>query len=128
MPHQCVKCNKIYDDGSTDILKGCECGGKFFFFIKKEALKNKKKQVVLNKEEREQIENDACEIIGVNKDELEHPIVLDLETIHILQPGKFEVDIVKLFNKNNPLVYKLEEGKYMIDLAESFKRNIDNKK
>ena len=127
MPHQCVRCNKIYEDASKEILKGCDCGGKFFFFIKKDALKKKQKEIALSKEEREQIEKDACDIIGVDKDDLEHPVVLDLETIHILQPGKFEVDIVKLFNKGNPLVYKLEEGKYMIDLAESFKREKESK-
>jgi len=125
MPHQCVRCNKIFDDGSDQILKGCDCGGKFFFFIKKSALEKRQKeveQVKLSEEEKDQIENDACDIIGVNKDELDHTVILDLETIRILQPGKFEVDIVKLFNKKNPLVYKLEEGKYMIDVAESFKR------
>ncbi|MFH1439995.1 MAG: Zn-ribbon containing protein [Candidatus Woesearchaeota archaeon] len=129
MPHQCVRCNQIYDDGSSQILKGCDCGGKFFFYIKKSALEKKEKEIKkLNQEEREQIEKDACDIIGVDIDELKHPVILDLETIHILQPGKFEVDLVKLFNKKNPLVYKLEEGKYMIDIAESFKRDSDNKK
>ena len=130
MPHQCVRCNKIYDDGSEEILKGCSCGGKFFFYIKKSAIEKRLKeteQIKLTNEEKEQIENDACDIIGVKKEDLEHPVILDLETIKILQPGKFEVDIVKLFNKKNPLVYKLEEGKYMIDLPESFKREKENK-
>ena len=34
MPHQCVKCSKIFKENSNEILKGCNsCGGKFFFFI-----------------------------------------------------------------------------------------------
>ena len=30
MPHQCVRCNTFYDDGSNVILKGCSCGGRLF--------------------------------------------------------------------------------------------------
>lgn len=127
MPHQCVRCNNMYDDGSSEILNGCNCGGKLFFYVKKEALEKKQMQLKLSTEEQQQIEKDVCDIIGVDKDDLEHPVVLDLETIQIMQSGKFHIDIVKLFNKKNPLVYKLEEGKYVIDLAESFKRDKDFK-
>ncbi|MBS3122838.1 hypothetical protein J4434_08205 [Candidatus Woesearchaeota archaeon] len=128
MPHQCVRCNNMYDDGSSEILNGCNCGGKLFFYVKKEALEKKQQQLKLSIEEQQQIEKDVCDIIGVDKDDLEHPVVLDLETVQIIQSGKFHIDLVKLFNKKNPLVYKLEEGKYVIDLAESFKRDNDFKK
>jgi len=49
------------------------------------------------------------------------PVVLDIEAIRVLKPGKYELDLVHLF-KNEPLVFKLEEGKYMIDLIETFKQ------
>ncbi|MEA2055536.1 MAG: Zn-ribbon containing protein, partial [Candidatus Thermoplasmatota archaeon] len=27
MPHQCLKCGKIFEEGSTQLLKGCpDCG------------------------------------------------------------------------------------------------------
>jgi len=54
--------------------------------------------------------------------------VLDIESVRVLKPGKFEIDLVHLFNKKNPLVYKLEEGKYIIDIAETFKRSADSRK
>ncbi|MEM2478681.1 MAG: Zn-ribbon containing protein, partial [Candidatus Pacearchaeota archaeon] len=47
------------------------------------------------------------------------PVILDLETIRALKPGKFEIDLVKLF-KGYPVIFKLEEGKYIIDLASTF--------
>ena len=47
------------------------------------------------------------------------PVILDIESINILKPGKYELDIVELF-KGKPLIYKLEEGKYVIDLASTF--------
>jgi len=35
MPHQCLKCGKVFEEGSAELLKGCsECGGNRFFFTK----------------------------------------------------------------------------------------------
>ena len=53
------------------------------------------------------------------------PVILDLESVRVIKPGKFEIDIVSLFNKRRPLIYKLEEGKYIIDLSTSLKTNKD---
>ncbi len=129
MPHQCVRCNTFYDDGSTEIIKGCKCGGKLFFYIKKEKLEQARKiaeEVILTPEEKEQIEQDVFDLVGseIDRDE---PVVLDLEAIRVLKPGKYELDLVHLF-KGEPLIFKLEEGKYMIDLVESFKKFTDKAK
>lgn len=51
------------------------------------------------------------------------PVILDLESVRVLKPGKYELDIVNLFSKKRPLIYKLEEGKYVIDLASTIKIN-----
>ena len=119
MAHQCVRCNKMYEDGNNQILKGCsDCGGKFFFFIKKEYIDEAKEITSqLSNEDKERIESDVFDIIGYKEDK---PVVLDLASINILKPGKFEIDLVRLF-KGEPMVYRLEEGKYIIDLAETFK-------
>lgn len=35
MPHQCLKCGKIFEEGSAQLLKGCpDCSGNRFFFTK----------------------------------------------------------------------------------------------
>ncbi|MBI2148865.1 hypothetical protein HYU23_04240 [Candidatus Woesearchaeota archaeon] len=119
MPHQCVRCNRIYPDASSEILKGCgSCGGKFFFFVKKEALEQAKEAIShLTNEDKQRIEKDVMDIIGYEEDK---PIILDLASVNILKPGKFELDIVRLF-KGEPMVYRLDEGKYIIDIAETFK-------
>jgi uncharacterized protein len=121
MPHRCVRCGKFYEDSSHDILKGCSCGARLFFYVKK---KQQAEALVenLTVSEKKHIEDDIYHIIGEEKREEEVPIVLDIESVRILRPGKFELDLVNLFNKKHPLVYKLEEGKYVIDLAESFLR------
>lgn len=128
MPHQCVRCGNMYDDGSKEILSGCKCGAKLFFYIKKDRLEQAKEiSDNLSKKEKKQIEDDVLDIIGTDK-KAEKPVILDLESIRVLKPGKFELDLVHLFNKKEPLVYKLEEGKYVIDIAETFKRNADSEK
>ena len=120
MPHQCVRCNAFYDEKAQEVLKGCSCGGRMFFFIKKEKLEKMKEMTAnLTTAEKEQIEEDVREIVGQTEDN-EEPVVLDLETVRIMEPGKYELDIVQLF-KNEPLIYKVDEGKYIIDLIRSFK-------
>ena len=127
MPHQCVRCNTFYEENATELLKGCSCGGKLFFFIKKEKLEKMRDMAVsLTANEKEQIEKDVRDIMG-EEDEAEEPVVLDLETIRVLKPGKYELDLVQLM-KNEPLIYKVDEGKYIIDLIRSFSGGKKGKK
>ncbi len=115
MPHQCIHCGTIYDDGDEAILKGCRvCGGKVFFYISQKKLeKMKELQKKLSQEEKKEIEKDVKDLIGDVKEDM--PIVLDLETIQIEEPGKYDIDLVKLFKKEG-VIYKIEEGKYIIDI------------
>lgn len=129
MPHQCVRCNEFYDDGSDVILKGCSCGAKLFFFVRKEKLEKVKKVreefAKLSPEEKRQVEEDVLQLVGENTDP-DLPVILDLEAIRVVKPGQFELDLVQLFNAENPLVYKIGEGKYVIDIAESFRRKSED--
>lgn len=126
MPHQCVRCNKFYEDGSNEIIEGCQCGAKLFFFIRKEKLEKmravQEQFVALPEEEKKQIEKDVFSVMGVEEEEQDEPVVLDIESIRVVKPGKFELDLVHLFDKKNPIIFKLGEGKYMIDLPETFRR------
>ena len=132
MPHQCTKCGKVYPDASEELLKGCNCGSKFFYYIKQEkfdSLQSEVQKVMeeLEKTDIDQIEKDIRELTGLDK-KPDEPVILDLESIKVIKPGKFEIDIVSLFSKNRPLIYKLGEGKYIIDIASSLDtKNIKNK-
>ncbi len=128
MAHQCVHCGRILKEANNEILEGCaNCGGKFFFFIRDENLEfrereNKISLEELNKADKEKIEEDVRDILKIEDEFV--PVVLDVESIKILGPGKFEIDIVSLMNRK-PVVIKLEEGKYIIDLESM---NLDKKK
>lgn len=137
MPHQCVHCAKVYPDAAKELLAGCSCGSHFFYFIKKEYYDKINKEITgelaeeiqskieeINKLDKVKIEKDVREIIGLAEQE-DIPVILDLESIRVLKPGKYELDIVNLFNKKRPLIYKLEEGKYIIDLASTLKLNAE---
>ena len=119
MPHQCVHCSKIIPAASKEILEGCgNCGGKFFFYIRDEQAKliEETKQIPLKEFDsidKKKVEEDVRSILKIEDDE--KPVILDLESVRILGPGKFELDLVSLLNRR-PIVFKLEEGKYIIDL------------
>ncbi len=124
MPHQCVKCSQIIPAGSKELLEGCSnCGGHFFFYIRDEQLeKIKEKPLEIPEPQKEKIEKDVREIAGITEEDA--PVILDFESVRVTGEGKFEIDIVNLFQKGRPLIYKLEEGKYIIDLATTLERSM----
>ena len=128
MPHQCVKCSRMIESGSGEIIQGCkECGGRFFFYIKEGQLEELKNKVIeIPEQEKEKVEKDIREIAGITDEEA--PVILDIESIRVTGEGKFELDLTKLFQKGKPLVYKLEEGKYIIDLASTLKKSLEEGK
>jgi len=56
------------------------------------------------------------------------PVILDIESVRVVGDGKFEIDIINLFRKDRPLIYKIGEGKYIIDLSSTLERNIKDLK
>ena len=123
MPHLCVHCGKIYPPGSKELLEGCNsCGGHFFFYIRENQLqKIKESPIEIPQEEKKAIEKDIREMAGIT--DAKAPVILDFESVRVIGSGKFEIDIVNLFRKDRPLIYKLEEGKYIIDLASTLGQN-----
>lgn len=142
MPNQCIHCSEVYPDGAKQALEGCsKCGSRFFFFMSNEKYNKilsaravKEKEIAqgipqnqqdetlsiideLSSDDKKHMEQDVREIMGV--EEIDAPVILDLETVKVTGPGKYLLDIPNLFSKERPLVYKLEDGKYVIDLAAS---------
>lgn len=120
MPHQCIRCGKIYSSGSKQLLEGCDaCNSKFFFFIKEKDLQESKEIIAkLTPNTVKQMEKDVREIVSekVPKDK---PIILDFETVRMTEPGKFMIDIGSLF-RGKPVIINISDGKYYIDLQSVF--------
>jgi len=124
MPHQCVKCSRMIAAGSRELLAGCQkCKGHFFFYVRDDQLeKIKKTPVIIPDEEKKQVEKDIRKMAGITEEDA--PVILDIESVRVTGDGKFEIDIVNLFKRDRPLIYKLEEGKYIIDLSSTIGKNI----
>lgn len=122
------------------------CHGKFFFYIKDEVSQRKNPPATLassniktfeteapekqahagvspegqetfiefDNVDKKKVEADVRSILGIEDED--KPVVLDVESVRVLSPGKFEIDIASLMNRK-PIVFKLEEGKYVIDLS-----------
>ncbi len=134
MPNKCTKCGKVHSDDANYLLStGCDaCGGRFFFFIRDEQLPEIDAEVShITKKEMKEIEKDIRSILPIkarkkkDKEEKqkEETIVLDIEAIKVIKPGKYRINVDTLFNQR-PVVIKVGTGKYEIDfsvLVEKFK-------
>jgi predicted nucleic acid-binding Zn-ribbon protein len=69
MPHQCLKCGKIFEEGSAQLLKGCsECNGNRFFFTKEPL--GEKERAVITEEIGKDINSAIIELMGPEGEEL----------------------------------------------------------
>ncbi len=113
MPHQCLKCDKVFDNTDDAIIRGCpNCGSKLFLYIKK--IPDKQEDAELSKVQKDLILKEAENFVDLK--ESDGPIFFKLENIRILAPGKYEIDVNQLLKKNKPLIYRVQDGTYLIDL------------
>ena len=132
MPNKCTKCGKIHSDDAPYLLKsGCDnCGSKFFFYVREESLKKAEIEMKnLTVKEIDEIEHDIREIISETEKPIEEDetVILDIEAVHVIKPGKYRIDVTNLFNQR-PIVIRVGTGKYEIDLStmmSHFKRKRD---
>jgi uncharacterized protein len=177
MPHQCLKCGHVFEEGSSQLLKGCPgCGGNRFFFTKqplnetereimskeigqdlttrimelavernKDTLKGTETWITLKpKDLRKMIENQKEQKKPEEEIPLAEPISDDQrnaiiekikaevdhsdtpETIGVEQPGKYNIDLKGLLEKEPIVIQK--DGTYTIHLPSLFKMREEKKK
>lgn len=113
MPHRCVKCGREYRTNECEILKGCrECGGKKFIFVPlvERQVEQKPPEQVTVREEKKPKEEENEDIIPVSD-------YNRLESIRIVSPGTYELNIEKLAGSDERVVgVGKGEGSYLVDL------------
>ena len=116
MPHKCTKCGREYEDGSTEILKGCaSCGGKKFLYIKQDEIHRD----VLEEKSIDEIADESKEEVLeiVEPGEKKNVEMYDrVETIRIVAPGTYELNLEKMAQSDERIVSVGKEGSYVIDL------------
>src|SRR5512136_2330194 len=116
MPHKCTKCGREYKDGSTEILKGCEsCGGKKFLYVKDEEIH---KDVLEEKTIEEIAEESNEEVLEIIEPKEKKAVEMydRVETIRIVAPGSYELNLEKMAKTDERVVSVGKEGSYIIDL------------
>ncbi len=117
MPHKCVRCGKEYRTNECEILKGCrECGGKKFVFIPQVEREPEKEPVTpvtsaaspeTQDKEKEPDTAPDVPLLGTDR----------LESIRIVAPGTYELNIEKLATSDERVVgIGKGEGSYLVDL------------
>ncbi len=112
MPHKCTKCGKTYEDGSEEVLKGCECGNRLFFYIRKITDEEAKEL-----DAREIKVSDASDAPkeSETKEEDEGDDIWNVK----VEDGVFQIDVASLMAKE-PIVLAGEEGRYLVSLSSIF--------
>ncbi|MDD2472754.1 MULTISPECIES: Zn-ribbon domain-containing protein [unclassified Methanoculleus] len=116
MPHKCTQCGREFEDGSTKILKGCpSCGGKKFLYIREaERHDDVLKEKTIDEIARETGEN----VLEIREDRKKEEIEVfeRIESIRILGPGSYELNIDKLARSDEVVVGLEKEGRYVVDI------------
>ena len=128
MPHKCTKCGREYKDGSTEILKGCaSCGGKKFLYVKETELN---KDVLEDKSIDELAQESREEILELPEPKTKQEVQMydRVETIRIIAPGTYELNIEKMAQDDERIVSVGKEGSYIVDLMSMAKDEPKKKK
>ena len=166
MPHQCLKCGQIFEEGSAQLLRGCpNCKGNRFFYTKEPLdidkrnaitkemngdikatiikllgeehkdilnktdklvkVKDKKYQKTMEKQENDREKTQDIKLliddnhrISVIK-KLEAKTTDTPETIDIVKPGRYKIDLKGLLEEEPIVIQK--DGSYTIHLPSIFK-------
>ncbi|MFH1788390.1 MAG: Zn-ribbon containing protein [Candidatus Altiarchaeota archaeon] len=150
MPYKCTVCGKIYLEGSDQLKAvmregGCECGKKFLMYFRgardlvevEDAPAGKHPQDEASGEDDDKepiISEIPADASAEKKESLKwldteflrmrekgKPLHLGIETIRILEEGKYEIDVGSLM-RGRPIIVQTEEGVYYIDLAHAMKK------
>jgi len=117
MPHKCTQCGREFEDGSTKILKGCpSCGGKKFLYIREA---ERHDDVLKEKTIDEIVRETGEEVLEVKQDRQkrdEIEVFERIESIRILSPGSYELNIEKLAQSDEVVVGLEKEGRYVVDI------------
>ncbi len=111
MVHTCAKCGKVYPDSSAEILIGCsQCGGKKFYFERPGA---KKKKAIAAEQAPAPAERPAA---PAREEPVEEERGSRVESIRIVAPGTYELNIEKMARSDDRVVGLGQEGSYAVDL------------
>lgn len=142
MPHECTQCGKGFPDGSKEMLGGCPgCGGKKFQFIPKGGLNEDNAQSAARREladpptitdrggvdesaeveEETTTESEETDTPTTDLAELRERLDSQFESIKIVEPGQYELNLMELYDRDTYVISLQEDGRYVIDVPEAWR-------
>jgi predicted nucleic acid-binding Zn-ribbon protein len=146
MPHKCTRCESIFKDGAAIILNGCpKCGWNKFLYVRDET--PVPEQVIKSEisVSTGQISPEASKFIKevddmlLLRDEPKKPemkiepkeqtpkeIGDRVESIRIVSPGQYELNLESLLERKEIVMALKEDGTYIVHLPSVFKQKKDH--
>jgi len=178
MPHKCTNCGDTFEDGSDDILSGCDCGSRKFEYIsdeEAEQLEATESEPTVEEHAGETEPSQTTqETPSDPKDTLEDSIIIaddgqedesqkrarsevvseddlpstptsptslgeptkdveevkqqlheQFEGIRILEPGNYQINLMKLYQKQECVISLQEDGRYIINVPGMMESEMD---
>ncbi len=143
MPHKCTRCENLFKDGAAIILNGCpKCGWNKFLYVREES-KDAEPAAKIAGTDTGQISPEASnfikevdEILGIKeqKPEIKESIAPTeqkeigerIESIRILSPGQYELNLESLLERKEIVMALKEDGTYVVNLPSVFKKKKDH--
>jgi predicted nucleic acid-binding Zn-ribbon protein len=123
MPHKCARCGRIYEDGSVQLISGCDCGSRVFLYLRADYA-GSREETIRVLEERELTGPEVDWIDEEFRDRLtreEKTISLDIENVLRVEEGKYRLDLQSLM-RGEPIVIKARNGVYYIDIPYAMRK------
>ncbi len=143
MPHRCTRCGTIFEDGDSVVLSGCpNCGWNKFLYVKKESEGSENQGRPVLEEQKLDLESSLEEVVR-NIDEAlaseqenikQEPDVEEktegerVESVRILGPGSYELNLDSLLERKELVMAIREEGSYALHLPSVFNQQKERHK
>ena len=134
MPHRCTRCGTVFEDGDAAILSGCpNCGWNKFLYVRKGEETRENQDRPAEEEQKLDLESSFDEVVRnidealaseeeseENEKEAEKEDKERVESVRILGPGSYELNLDSLFGRKELVMAIKEEGSYALHLPSVF--------
>jgi predicted nucleic acid-binding Zn-ribbon protein len=142
MPHKCTRCESIFKDGAAIILNGCpKCGWNKFLYVRDETpatgpivksdasvsistISPEASKFIQEVDEMLLIRDEPKkpEIKSEPRLETSNEIGNRVESIRIVSPGQYELNLESLLERKEIVMALKEDGTYIVHLPSVFKQ------
>ncbi len=146
MPHKCTRCENVFKDGAAIILNGCpKCGWNKFLYVRNEtpaAVADVKtgeyKGMQQISPEASKFIKEVDEMLGAKEETAKPEIKKEqkpaavkeignrVESIRIVSPGQYELNLESLLERKEIIMALKEDGTYVVHLPSVFKKKKDH--